>query len=59
MSEFLASSDIIDFTHSVVAKKARELAKECNNDTESIKRSFEFVRDEIRHTGDGMVLCQK
>uniref|UniRef100_UPI0025F7617B transglutaminase-like domain-containing protein n=1 Tax=Sulfuricurvum sp. TaxID=2025608 RepID=UPI0025F7617B len=51
MDEFLASSDIIDFTHPVVAKKACELAEGCNSDTE-IKRCFEFVRDQIRHTGD-------
>lgn len=52
MDEFLASSDIIDFTHPVVGKKARELAEGCNSDTEIIKWCFEFVRDEIRHTGD-------
>ncbi|MFA5215724.1 transglutaminase family protein [Sulfuricurvum sp.] len=52
MEEFLASSEIIDFTYPSVAVKARELAQGCNSDTEIAKRCFEFVRDEIRHTGD-------
>lgn len=52
MEEYLAPTDIIDFTHPKVAEKARELAKGCKNDTEIAKQCFEFVRDEIRHTGD-------
>lgn len=52
MEEYLASTDIIDFTHPKVAEKARELAQGCSNDTELAKHCFEFVRDEIRHTGD-------
>lgn len=52
MEPFLASSEIIDFTHPNVAAKARELASECVSDVEIAKRCFEFVRDEIRHTGD-------
>jgi len=52
MEEFLASSDIIDFTHPTVAAKARELASGCVSDVEIARRCFEFVRDEIRHTGD-------
>lgn len=52
MEEFLASSEIIDFTHPIVAAKARELALGCNGDTEIARRCFEFVRDAIRHTGD-------
>lgn len=52
MEEYLVSTDIIDFTHPKVAEKARELAQGCSNDTELAKHCFEFVRDEIRHTGD-------
>lgn len=52
MEEFLVSSEIIDFTHPPVAAKARELAQRCSSNTEIAKRCFEFVRDEIRHTGD-------
>ncbi|MFA5215709.1 transglutaminase family protein [Sulfuricurvum sp.] len=52
MKPFLESTDIIDYTHPSVAEKARELADGCINDTQIAKRCFEFVRDEIRHTGD-------
>ncbi len=45
MEEYLASTDIIDFTHPKVSEKARELAKGCKNDTEIAKQCFEFVRD--------------
>lgn len=52
MKLFLESSDIIDFNHPAVAAKARELADGCSDNTAIAKRCFEFVRDEIRHTGD-------
>ncbi|MFY9143288.1 transglutaminase-like domain-containing protein [Sulfuricurvum sp.] len=52
MEEFLASSEIIDYTHPNVSAKARELAAGCNSDTEIARQCFEFVRDAIRHTGD-------
>lgn len=52
MKQFLEATDIIDFTNPKVAEKAHELAQGCSSDTEIAKRCFEFVRDEIRHTGD-------
>lgn len=52
MKPFLEATDIIDFTYPTVAAKARELSQGCSSDTEIAKRCFEFVRDEIRHTGD-------
>lgn len=55
MEEYLESTDIIDFTHPKVAEKARELAQGCSDDMQIAKRCFEFVRDEIRHTGDAGV----
>ncbi|KFN38753.1 MAG: Cro/Cl family transcriptional regulator [Sulfuricurvum sp. MLSB] len=52
MEHFLESSDIIDFDHHAVAVKAQELSEGCDGDAQIVKRCFEFVRDEIRHTGD-------
>jgi transglutaminase-like putative cysteine protease len=52
MDDFLESSEIINFMHPSVVAKASELAFGCHSDTEITKRCFEFVRDEIRHTGD-------
>jgi transglutaminase-like putative cysteine protease len=60
MDKFLESSDIIDFTHPTIISKALKLAEGCKNDMEIVKRCFEFVRDEIRHTGDageGITTC--
>lgn len=60
MDNFLESSEIIDFNHPAVEVKARELANGCESETEIAKRCFEFVRDEIRHTGDagkGITTC--
>ncbi|MCX6074890.1 MAG: transglutaminase family protein [Campylobacterales bacterium] len=52
MEGYLETTEIIDFTHPSVATKACELSRGCSSDTETAKRCFEFVRDEIRHTGD-------
>ncbi len=52
MDKFLEASEIIDFDNSTVTTKASELAQGCDSDTEIAKRCFEFIRDEIRHTGD-------
>ena len=60
MEQYLAASDIINFTHPSVAAKARELASGCNSETQIARRCFEFVRDEISHTGDarkGITTC--
>lgn len=58
MNQYTTSSDNINFTHPAVATKAHELASGCSSDTKITKRCFEFVRDEIRHTGDGITTCR-
>ncbi len=52
MERFLEQSDIIDFHHPKVAGLANDLAQGCADDVAVTRRCFEFVRDEIRHTGD-------
>lgn len=49
---YLASSPIIDWQHPDVLAKARELSSGLDNDEEVARRCFEFVRDEILHSGD-------
>lgn len=49
---YLDSSEIIDFHHPLVCYKAKELASGCSKDIEIAKNCFEFVRDEIHHSGD-------
>lgn len=58
MHELLASTDTIDWRHPAVLAKARDLAAAAPTDT--ARRCFEFVRDEIKHSWDhrlGPVTC--
>jgi len=52
MNPFLESSCHIDFDHPDVAAKARELGAGAVDPLDLIRRCFEFVRDEIRHSAD-------
>ncbi len=52
MEEYLKETEIVDFSNKDVAKLAKKLAKNSKDDTEVAKKCFEFVRDEIRHSGD-------
>lgn len=52
MTPYLASSEYIDWHHPAVADKAVQLAAGAASEEELVKRCFEFVRDEIKHSGD-------
>lgn len=52
MRPFLAASTYIDLDHPLVAARARELSRHGGSEHEIVKRCFEFVRDEIRHSWD-------
>jgi transglutaminase-like putative cysteine protease len=52
LEAFLQATEIIDWTHPVVFSKAKELSAGSNNPTETAKRCFEWVRDEIQHSSD-------
>lgn len=52
MQAYLATSTYIDCDHPAVAAKARELAEGLEAKEAIAKRCFEYVRDEIAHTGD-------
>jgi hypothetical protein len=49
---YLASSPIIDRDHPAVLAKAKELSAGLDGDESVARRCFEFVRDEILHSGD-------
>ena len=49
---YLASSRYIDWHHPAVAEKAAQLAVDTVSEADLVNRCFEFVRDEIRHSGD-------
>jgi len=52
LEKFLQETDIIDFSNHDVQKLAKSLSQSLNNDIEISKKCFEYVRDEIRHSGD-------
>ncbi|MFZ3002907.1 MAG: transglutaminase family protein [Undibacterium umbellatum] len=52
MKEFLASSTYIDWQHPAILAQARLLATGSEDETETVRRSFHFVRDQIRHSWD-------
>lgn len=52
MQDYLRSTDIIDFNHPAVMKKAKELAGKSQNTREIVRLCFEFVREEIKHSYD-------
>jgi transglutaminase-like putative cysteine protease len=52
MEKYLYSSESIDWKHPAVRAKADELTRGIDNVCEKAKRCFEFVRDQIRHSGD-------
>lgn len=49
---YLAPSRHIDFHDPAVAAKARELAAGAASEHDLVRRCFEFVRDEIKHSWD-------
>lgn len=52
LSRYLEASDIIDHEHPAIQAKSAELAAASNRLHTLIKTTFEFVRDEIRHSSD-------
>jgi transglutaminase-like putative cysteine protease len=52
MNQYLAHSEFLDWKHPAIAAKAAELVSESADPTETAKRCFEFVRDQIRHSWD-------
>lgn len=52
MNQYLASTEYIDWNHTEIIKQAEKLANGASDSQEVIRRCFEFVRDEIKHSWD-------
>ena len=50
--DYLTANEAVDSEHPTIIAKAKELSKGLTNDEAIAKNSFEFVRDEIDHSGD-------
>ncbi len=52
MKKYLLSSEIIDWKHPTILKKAKELSHGIKTHEEIAKVCFEYVRDVIKHSND-------
>lgn len=52
MTGFLQETNIIDYSNPEIKQLAFELSKNCKTDIEIAKNCFEYVRDNINHSGD-------
>lgn len=51
-TKFLEETDVIDYSNVAIQKLAVALSYNCKTDIEIAKNCFEYVRDEINHSGD-------
>jgi len=52
MKKYLEETDIIDYSNKHVQDLAKQLALGCESDVQIAKKCFEYVRDQIHHSGD-------
>lgn len=50
--DYLKKSEIINYDHKLIINKCRELEKGTEDEISLIKKIYEFVRDDIHHSGD-------
>ena len=52
MQKYLKATEIVDYNSKEVYSLAMQLSKDCKTDTQIAKNCFEYVRDNIQHSGD-------
>ncbi|NEW60788.1 transglutaminase family protein [Sulfurovum sp. bin170] len=52
MQKYLEETPIVDYSNKKVYSLAMNLANGCKTDTQITKKCFEYVRDNINHSGD-------
>jgi len=52
IQDYLKKSEVIDFDNKLIVDKCLELRKGTDDEISLIKKVYEFVRDEINHSGD-------
>jgi len=52
LQDYLKKSEVIDFDNKLIVDKCLELQKGTDDEITLIKKIYEFVRDEIHHSGD-------
>jgi Transglutaminase-like enzymes, putative cysteine proteases len=52
LQDYLKKSEVIDFDNKLIVDKCLELKEGTDDEISLIKKVYEFVRDEIQHSGD-------
>lgn len=52
MNDYLQSSDVIDYNSPEIVSLAESLSSETTDEIETVRRVYQFVRDQIAHSGD-------
>ena len=52
LTEYLGVNEVIDWTNGELMALAKELSHSCKNEEAIIKRTFDWVRDNIQHSLD-------
>ena len=52
MTQFLEETSINDYSNKEIQKISKNLSHDCKTDVEIAKKCFEYVRDNINHSGD-------
>ena len=52
LQDYLKKSEVINYDHKLIVDKCLELEKGTDDEISLIKKVYEFVRDEIHHSGD-------
>jgi transglutaminase-like putative cysteine protease len=52
IQDYLKKNDVIDYDQKLIVDKCRELKKGTEDEINLIKKIYEFVRDDIHHSGD-------
>ena len=52
MQNYLKESEYVDFSNPKIKSLAESLSSIAKNDEDVVRKCFEYVRDNIRHTGD-------
>jgi transglutaminase-like putative cysteine protease len=52
LEDYLKKSEVIDYDNKLIVEKCLELQKGIDDEISLIKKVYEFVRDEIHHSGD-------
>ena len=51
-ADYLAANEAVDSDHPAIIALAKELSHDLKSDEAIAKKCFEYVRDEINHSGD-------